>query len=91
MVQTIYPENKWDMYKFSSVPRGYKKQLLENTTEQKEFVKYLEKRFNITQTNDWYGITNKQLSQVMTIDVQTALKIIKNYYPDINLDKIINK
>ena len=85
MFKTIYPEYKWDIYKFLKVPKGYITYLLENSSEQKEFVDYLAKKFNITQTNDWYSITNKQLSQVITIDMTTVMKFVKSYYPDLDL------
>ena len=87
LIKTIYPEHKWDMYQFLKVPTGYIKDLLQNPILQKEFVNYLEKKFNIRQTNDWYSVTQKQLKQVLSIDIITAMKIIKNYYPEINVDK----
>ena len=45
ILQTIYPEYKWDVYKFSQVPKQYISFLLENVSEQKEFVNYLEKNY----------------------------------------------
>ena len=83
----MYPEYKWDIFKFSQVPNGYLTYLLENPSEQKEFVSYLEKKFNIKQTSDWYGITKNQLKQVISIDLQTVMKIVKQFYPEIDDSK----
>ena len=85
MFQTIYPEHKWDIYKFLQVPQGYKKKLLEDSSTQKEFVHYLEKKFNITQTSDWYRVTTNQLSKVISIKLSTAMGIVKNFYPELNI------
>ena len=84
-MQTTYPEYKWDIYQFLKVRSGYLTYLLETVSEQKEFVKYLEKKFNIKQTIDWYGITSTQLNQIISIDLYTAMKIIKRFYPNIDL------
>ena len=84
MFQTIYPEHKWDLYNFVQVPQGHVKQIMENPSEQKEFVKYLEKKFNIKQTSDWYLVTSKQLREIVSIDLSTLMNIVRNIYPDIN-------
>ena len=88
MLKTVYPEHKWDVYQFLKVPRGYIEKIMENPSEQKELVKYLEKKFNITQTADWYLITSKQLKEVVSIDLTTIMNIVKNYYTDINLNNL---
>ena len=85
MFQTIYPEHKWDIYKFLQVPQGYKKKLLEDSSTQKEFVHYLEKKFNITKTSDWYSITHQHLKQILKINISTAMGIVKNFYPELNI------
>ena len=84
ILQTIYPEYKWDVFKFSQVPKGYISYLLENVSEQKEFVNYLEKKFNIKQTDDWHSITNNQLKEVISIDLKLVMKIVKQFYPEID-------
>ena len=84
ILQTVYPEYKWDVYKFSQVPNGYITYLLENSTDQNKFFNYLENKFDIKQTSDWYGITSNQLKQIVSTDMQTTIKIIKQFYPEIN-------
>ena len=88
MFQAIYPEHKWDFFQFSRVPNDHNKRLLEDNSEQREYVKYLEKKFNINQTNDWYNITSQQLREVTSLDMNSAMKIIKRFYPELNLKKI---
>ena len=84
-MRKIYPEYKWDVFKFSQVPKGYVSYLLENPSLQKEFVNYLEKKFDIKETVDWYGVTSNQLKQVISIDLQTTMKIVKQFYPEIDV------
>ena len=86
ILQTIYPEYKWDVYKFSKIPNGYITYLFENPSEHKDFVNYLEKKFNIKQTIDWYSVTNKQLKELRSIDPQTVRKIVKKFYPEIDIN-----
>lgn len=88
MFEAVYPEHKWDLYKFSKIPQGHVKQLLENPSEQKKFVKYLEQKFNVTRTSDWYLITSKQLKEVVSIDLKTLMNIIKNIYPDMDIKNV---
>ena len=58
--------------------------MLENPSLQKEFVNYLEKKFGIKNTMDWHSISSNQLKEVVCIDLRTAMKIVKNIYPEIN-------
>ena len=87
-MKTTYPKYQWDVYQFLQVPKGYKTRLQENTDLQKEFVHYLEKKFNIKQTNDWYGITSNQLKKLVSIDLITVMEIIKKFYPEIDLNNL---
>ena len=73
------------MYQFLKVRKGYASQLLKDPSLQKEFISYLEKKFNIKETSDWYTITSNQLQQIITIDLHSVLKIIKNFYPEIDI------
>ena len=87
ILQKTYPEYNWNVYQFSKVPSGYKTHLIENTSAQKEFINYLEKKFEIKQTTDWYAITQLQLNQVITIDLRIAMKIVKKFYPEIDITR----
>ena len=87
-MQSVYPDYKWDVYQFSQIPNGYKTNLLENPSLQKEFVNYLEKKFDIKQTVDWYSVTSGQVKQVLDIDLHVAMEIIKKYYPDIDVGNL---
>ena len=84
LLKIAYPEYKWDVYKFTKAPNGYKVRLLEDPSLQKEFVNYIEKKFNIKQTSDWYSITSLQLKRIIHIDFHDALKIIKKVYSDLD-------
>ena len=59
---------------------------MENPSEQKEYINYLEKKFDIKQTSDWYSITNKRLKKVISIDLPTTINIVKQFYPEINVE-----
>ena len=88
MLKTIYPEHNWDVFKFLQIPRNFKKKILEHPSYQHQFINYLVKKFNINQTNDWYSVSAKELKKILTIDVQTAMKIVKIFYPDLSLKNL---
>ena len=85
LLQAVYPEYQWDIYQFAKLPNGYFSQMLESSSLQEEFVKYLEKKLNITQTSDWYLVTTDQIQKFMSVNLSQVMKIVKNYYPDLDM------
>ena len=81
LFQSIYPEYEWDKYQFEQLPHGFLKLLNENPASQKDFVEYLEKKFNIKETSDWYLISTEQLNKVISMKLSDAMSIVKQYYP----------
>ena len=86
LFKSIYPEYIWDMYKFDRVPYRYYNLLNESVSHQQEFVNYLEKKFNIKKTSDWYLITFDRLSEIISINLSDAMKIVKKYYNDLDMN-----
>ena len=85
MFQTIFPNYQWNVYQFNRLPSGFKPNLVENTNSQKEFVKFLEKKFNIKSVDDWYTITNEKIQSIISMKSFDVMKIVKEFYPQLNL------
>ena len=85
LLEVIYPNYPWDKYQFKSVPKGFKKSLTDNIENQKEFVNYLVKKFNIKETSDWYNITSNRVMEVISMKVSDVMEIVKKFYPDLNM------
>ena len=85
LFQTIFPEFSWDKFKFKYVPWGYRNSLLKDVEEQKDFVKYLEKKLGIKETSDWYLITHDQIKNFVSVNISDVMLIVKKYYPDLNM------
>ena len=86
LFQSIYPDYPWNIFSFAKLPNGYIDQIRSNTKLQEEFVKYLEKIFNIKKTSDWYNITASQVNDVLTMSLYEAMSIVKNFYTDLELN-----
>ena len=54
--------------------------------EQKNFVKYLEKKFLINKTSDWHLLTSKKIRDVITMPISDVMTIVKKFYPDLNMN-----
>ena len=85
LLNTLYPNEEWDIYQFNKLPYGFKKTIKIDTKVQKEFVQYMEKKFNITKTSDWYLITTKQLHEIITMNITDAMSIVKQYHRDLDM------
>ena len=85
MFQKIFPNYNWNIYYFAKVPNGYLQELNSNHNEQMNLVKHLVEVFNITETKDWYMISAKQLSKVISLSIFDVMKIVKQFYPDLDL------
>ena len=62
-VSKAYPEHNWEPFKFSVGSQFWEKYLAEN---KEEYVKYLEKEWNITKEEDWKTIQKDDLKRVKT-------------------------
>ena len=74
------------MYRFNKLPKGYKDQLITDINVQKDFVKYLEKKFGITDAKDWYLVNEMQIRSVISMKISEVMEIVKKFYPDLNLN-----
>ena len=57
ILQSVYPEHKWIIWMFNSVPAGFW-DIKEN---QKEFMNWLQKQLGYSKLDDWYNLTQKIL------------------------------
>lgn len=58
MIQHVFPEYKWLTWKFTHVPSNYWKE----AEHQRQFLDWVATQLNIKQWEDWYDITQHQLS-----------------------------
>ena len=59
--------------------------LQESSSHRKDFVKYLENKFNIKKMSDWYLITSQQMREVISINISDVMLMVKEFYPDLNM------
>jgi hypothetical protein len=50
---SIYPEHKWEIWKFPTVPRDY----WSNLANQREYFDWLSRKLGIKNYEDWYNVT----------------------------------
>lgn len=86
LFMSIYPDYKWDVYKFNKLPNGHIKLIQNSPSHQQEFIEYLIKQFNIKQTSDWYLVTTDRIMEVITMDLSTLMKLVKKHYPDLDMN-----
>ena len=87
LFQKIFPDFSWDPYLFGKLPNNFLPKLSENLSDQENFVKFLKNYFNIKNTSDWYSVNSNQLSQVISLKISQVMKIVKKFYPDLDLKK----
>ena len=87
LLEIVYPNYKWDLYRFKSgVPKGYLQDLSKSPEDQIKFIEYLVEKLEIKKTVDWYLITSNQLQDIVSIGTMDTMIIVKKYYPDLDLD-----
>ena len=57
LVTSIYPEHKWDIHQFSTVPKRY----WSNTVNQRSIMDWLGIKLGFKKKSDWYKITCKDI------------------------------
>ena len=57
LLQHVYPEYDWSLWKFDTVPKGY----WQSTSNIENFINRLATQLDIQQMDDWYQITTKIL------------------------------
>lgn len=63
MLMTAFPEINWVIWKFKSLPKSTWSELKKNKEMQKSFVNFVAQELNIKNTDDWYTVTRKVISQ----------------------------
>ena len=67
-LQNIYPQHNWMIWKFSVIPRGYWKKLVENVEEQKKIIEWLNQKLYITKADDWYRVSMNQVNRHLRVE-----------------------
>lgn len=96
MVSKIMPEYNWKIWRFAQSPRGYWSRVSikfaaneqEAINEIREYIKFLEKQYEVSKPEDWITIMNADLLE--DEDAQRLsyfrgiLNVLKKIYPHIN-------
>ena len=59
MITSLLPEHKWQMWKFSTVPKGFWR----DTKNQRNFLEWLSSSLNHKSYEDWYDVTQNIIEQ----------------------------
>jgi hypothetical protein len=59
MVTSLLPEHQWQMWKFSTVPKGFWK----DKNNQKKFLEWLGGQLQFKHWEDWYSVTQSAIEQ----------------------------
>jgi hypothetical protein len=91
LLQSIYPEHYWMIWKFSIVPTGY----WDKPQNRKEFVDWMGSEFGFTKLEDWYNITRNQIkekggSTLLRKQDNSLIKLLQSVYPEHNWKKTNN-
>ena len=84
MLQSIYPEHRWMIWRFETVPKGY----WESDDFKREvtnFIGWLSNELQIKYKEEWYHISLEQLKAVISTDVFSKFslgKMLQLVYPD---------
>jgi len=85
MLQSVYPEHNWNIYKFDKVPYGH----WESMENQKKFMDWLGVELGVTEMQDWYKITQKEMedkgaSGLLSQYRDSPSRLLKVVYSDHN-------
>jgi len=87
LLQEVYPEHQWKVWKFNQVPNGTWNHLQQS--QRIELVKSLAKELSIKNLTDWYRVSNKHLSQFVSLGLFSKYpldSLLPEAYPDYNWD-----
>lgn len=59
ILQKVFPDHKWQVWKFEITPKGY----WNDENNQKQFMEWLGKEMGINEKGDWYRIQVSDFSQ----------------------------
>jgi hypothetical protein len=91
LIQSVYPSHEWLIWRFDIVPKGYWNSL-EN---QKQFMKWLEKKLHISNVKEWYRISMGDITRFSSrslVDNYSLAHLLSTIYPNHawNLEKLAN-
>jgi hypothetical protein len=72
LLSTVYPEHNWLPWKFALCPKNY----WEDDKNQRKFIEWAEKQFNIKEMSDWYNITHKVTLPLITNNIKRIYMIL---------------
>jgi hypothetical protein len=53
LLQSVYPEHPWQVWKFAQVPRGF----WDSNENQREYLRVLQEQLNISKLSDWHSVS----------------------------------
>eukprot|EP01125_Pyxidicula_operculata_P016847 TRINITY_DN5836_c0_g1_i5.p1 TRINITY_DN5836_c0_g1~~TRINITY_DN5836_c0_g1_i5.p1 ORF type:complete len:209 (-),score=23.97 TRINITY_DN5836_c0_g1_i5:502-1128(-) len=83
LLQTVYPNEEWLPWKFKRAPHNF----WNSIDNQKDYIRWLEKKLGITSLDMWYNVTKNQISQnygasLLDKHSESCYVMLKNLYPD---------
>jgi len=81
LLQSVYPEHNWMLWRFQVIPKGYWKKLLKDQSEQKKMVDWLGSQLSIKSLFDWHRISVGQIHKWIRLDNNVLLHLLKGAYP----------
>ena len=73
MLLNIYPEHKWELWRFNKVPQKWWKSL-EN---QREYLDHVSRELGFKDLNSWYGVSHSKLTAAGS-GMRTLLRMYNN-------------
>jgi hypothetical protein len=82
-LQTIYPEHKWEMWKFKQSPKHY----WDDIKNQRIFFDSVAKKLGIEKMEDWYTVKNRDVRDLKVDGVLSRyrgslIRALKSIYPE---------
>ena len=79
---TVYPQHKWEPWKFQSVPKGYWEKLMSNPTSITAVVGWSGEQLCIKHLDDWYRISMTQVHKFIPVRSAAVLaKLLQTAHP----------
>ena len=89
LITSIYPNYNWVIWKFTSVPNDYWKDI----KHRKEYMDWLGKELGYTTMDDWYKISRKDIENnygsglLVSYYNSSPIKLVTSIYPNYEWDK----
>jgi hypothetical protein len=84
LLQGVYPEHDWLLWKFEMVPIGYLKQLSKDEAQCFKLVESISQTLQIVELEDWYRVSSTQINKFVCHDIH---KMLPTLYPQHKWDK----